>query len=203
MPRYRRYTKTIIKAPKKRWNKGIVSMYPGASENGWIQTAHYHNQIYGICANKADNTIPTPGILKVKHIKVYGQMAIYNPSELVDLAPGIPVLVEVIIMYLPQVTFENASGAVDDSARNNYIETIITDHPEWIMNRRTLKGDVILGLESNTFPIYFSMGSGQLQRNLSSGDRLACIVRINSTVQVNPAFRLWYNIDASFASTFN
>lgn len=179
MPRYRRYTKTIIKAPKKSWNPGYTyAQYDIAtmnSTNSGIAST--------ICQNAADNVAPTPVVIQTKHIKIMGTVLLQGAVE--QAGPATPVYVTSYIIYIPQIVFDTmAEHQSTASSLYNWMIKIVRDHPEWIMSVKNVNVKFQGGLPGEHDVTKYTQTSGKMKRNLKSGDKIMHFILFKNLTQV-------------------
>ena len=152
MARYRRYRRTIIRAPKKKWASNIAnintSTSPSSSTNQFSAVQLVNNAV--------QTSNPTPVIVKTGNFKVQGD------SYISASAAGV-FSVSLYVMYIPEgITIPDASAA----------NSLIRAHPEWIMAWKFISSDYIStsgGGSSNSNTFSFST---RMKRNLNSGDSI-------------------------------
>lgn len=165
MARYRRYRRTIVRAPKRKWGSNIASFNSVTTGNPASQFASFK-----LVGNSAQSSNPTPVILKVGNFKIQGDVFV-TPG-----AASSKTAVSIYIIYIPEgITLSSA-----DNARG-----LVIAHPEWVMAWKFINSNVSTGTanengESFTF-------SSRLKRNLNSGDsiHLLCLAEsdnLNSAV---------------------
>jgi len=168
MARYRRYTKTIVKTPRKKWNLGrmIANTDPVSYP---LSFANFTS----IVSNGADNATPTPIIIKAKRIKVYGCLSVQ--SQVTQQTTPQPVIWNSYIVYIPQIAY----AAIPDSgvpALYDYLRTLLSDHPEWVMSKKNLPITWNGGTPSESISYKWTQSTGKLSRNLKSGDRIVWVL---------------------------
>lgn len=128
-----------------------------------------------IARNGVDNGIPTPSVIKCKHIKVQGSLYLMSTDQQAGLMHTLNWTC--FIVFVPQVVYDNAPGG--DVA--NYVQiyqywnAIVQDHPEWIMGRKLVSPKWQGGVPGEKALTNFSFTSGKLSRNLRSGDRILLV----------------------------
>lgn len=160
MARYRRYRRTIVRAPKKKWCSNLVALNMNVSNTGASATEAYYIQT--VANNKTETTIPTPVIVKTGNFKIQGDLN-FQHSGTVDTTAF--TTATLYIIYLPEGIIPN-----DYATMNN----VIQNHPEWIMGWRYLESGVMnpnKWTDSNRFSL-----STRLKRNLNSGDSIAAVL---------------------------
>lgn len=152
MARYyrRRYTRTIVRAPKKRWASNIIELSgtPERDTNG--QFSYYKT----LAVNKSEGSAPSPVIVKTGNFKVQFDLNInVAASGLVDC--------KAFILYLPQ-------GMLSEPYNYTNLYPVIANHPEWIIAWRQLDfGNANAAGTIDTSVVKFS---SRLKRNLNTGD---------------------------------
>lgn len=166
MPRYRRrYYKPIVRAQKKRWN--ITSdQYHSEETNYTGDYVHAGTIAY----NSDDNAQPTPAILKVKNATLYGSLQVATVSS---TGAG-PLFVMSYIIYIPQIVYTSL-GNLQGSGLFNFVQSIIDQHPEWIMSTRNVNLQY-MGAVNEKATARWTQSTGVLKRNLKSGDRIMLFV---------------------------
>lgn len=163
----RRYYRSRVRyiKPKKRWASNIsrqpfrvvnpiaAGVAPGVQQFGGSATV--------LVVNSPQGSNPTPTIIKTGNFKVQGNFNQIATSASTDYTFGCTLY----IMYVPQGY---------DIANTNVLQSLIADHPEWIMTWSLLD----TGNSNSTSLVKFSCSS-RLKRNLNSGDRI-CAVFLSS-----------------------
>ena len=165
MARYRRYTKTIVRAPRKRWNV-TADQYHSEETNytgDWVYTGT-------IAYNADDAAQPTPVVLKCKNATVYGSLSVTTVSQ----AGAGPLFVMAYIVYFPQIVYASMGG-LTGAGLWNFIIAILDDHPEWIMSTKNVNLQYD-GNAAERATVRWTQTTRKLKRNLKSGDRLMMIV---------------------------
>lgn len=172
--RYYRRSRTIVRAPRKKWASNMKIRYLTTDEPVSI-----------LAENSSTNSTPTPIILKVGNFKVQGDVSLnMSTGHPGVLAPS----VIVIVFYLPEGVSVSGTTAA----------TVVSQHPEWIMAWKQLD----LGVAVPNTSGYLAGGSfsvsSRLKRNLNSGDKvcIACLTDITGTggtiaVKVNCTSQFW------------
>lgn len=162
MARYRRYRRTIVRAPKKKWGSNIINISSQIS-NTTGQIANGFHYIV-LAQNKTETTVPTPVIIKTGNFKLQGDLYFSYTAT-----GGTQVVATLYILYIPQgMEPQTANGA----------ETLVQNHPEWIMAWKVLEGGATLGnrsLDSNRFTV-----TSRLKRNLNSGDSVISLLIVEN-----------------------
>ena len=168
MPRYyRKYTKTIVKAPKRPWNNGYtIQNYDIITLNG------YDNAVgSSVVVNVSDSTAPSPTTIQCKHVKVYGTVCLQG--NVTESGPATPVYVQSYICYIPQLVYTEIEAAASSVTQLfNIVTKIVHYHPEWIMSQKNVNVKFQGGLPGEHDVTKFTQTSGKMKRNLKSGDRL-------------------------------
>ena len=152
MPRYRRYRRTIVRAPKKKWATNIISLNGGV-ETG---TGNGHFSFWKMLAeNKTETSSPIPVIVKTGNFKVQFDMIMNVGSSGVISASA-------FVLFIPQ-------GVLTETTANyDTVESVVKNHPEWIMSWRQLDfGNANQAGSVDTSVVKFS---SRMKRNLNSGD---------------------------------
>lgn len=150
MARYRRYRRTIVRAPKKKWATNIVNFNNTTAGTNTQQYAAIQ-----LVTNSVQASSPTPVIVKAGNFKIQGDVYV------VPGASGAQTEVSLYVMYIPEGINLNSV----DTAKN-----IILAHPEWIMawkfvNANRASTTATDNSESFSF-------TSRLKRNLNSGDSI-------------------------------
>ena len=170
MPRYyrRRYTRVV--KPKKKWASNILTW-----DNQLLNV-----QYAVLAANNTQNSLapPTPTIIKVGNFKLSIDMAFKFATGAGDTyTPAITAY----ILYVPE------------GWGTNFLD-LISKHPEWIMNTKTMGSNTILS--NNVYPVDAINMSTRLKRNLNSGDQIILYVHPNTTssidsIRITGTCRFW------------
>lgn len=159
MARYyrRRYTRVV--RPKKKWATNMTQLSKiDTSVNSPKAYAHVL-----LVENQAQTGTPTPVMLKAGNFKVQADVSYTSAG---------PVNVEVraYVLFVPEgMTIATYLGA----------DSLISNHPEWIMGWKYASIDFAVGtVPNNTQTIQFS---SRLKRNLNSGDRIMFVCLFKST----------------------
>lgn len=138
MARYRRYTKTIIKPPRKRYNRTFEIFGPSQAANivGLTGVCIYGSAVYNSKDNEGYSTA-TP--MQATKIKVMGQVNIAGNAA--ESGPPTPCFVKSYITFVPQIIYEQApdTSSATYSTIYNYWKNLIEAHPEYIMGQKTIK----------------------------------------------------------------
>lgn len=178
MPRYRRYTKTIIKAPKKPWNPG----YTFANYDIQTMSGVNNGAASTIVQNTADNTAPTPAVIQAKHVKVMGTIVLQGAVD--QAGPATPVYVTSYIIYVPQIVYSQMqSHSSHPENLYNWLLEIVRSHPEWVMTTKNVNVKFQGGLPGEHDVTKFTQSSGKMKRNLKSGDRLMHFILFKNLTQ--------------------
>lgn len=168
MPR-RYYTKrTVVVRPKKKWASIMKSnsFTPAALTSGSsVKVAQYD-----LVINSADSATPTPIIVKTGNFKVYGTLN----TDITEANIQKLWNVTGYIMYCPQ-----GYTYTDDM-------TAITNHPEYIMGRTTMK---FVPGQNSSFSI-----SSRLKRNLNSGDSIKLLIAIHKDSSLTGTLNTYLNL---------
>lgn len=178
MPRYyRRYSKTIVKKPKKTWNVGqLFAKYDTQ------QFVEDNLAITTICQNSLDNATPTATVIQAKHIKVYGSIALH--SNVTQAGAATPLMVTSYILYVPQIVYKSIDSASSQtSALYTYLINLVRDHPEWIMAQKNINVKYNGGLPGENDITKFTQTTGKMKRNLKSGDRILHAILFNDITE--------------------
>lgn len=198
MPRYyRKYTKTIVKSPKKPWNTGFtISNYDVLTFNGVNNCT-----CTTVCINNADSASPTPAVIKTKHIKVYGTICLAGNAT--ESGPPTPVQVMSYIVYVPQIVYATIASASNDIALlYNVCSSLVIDHPEWIMSSKNVNVKYQGGLPGEHDVTKFTQTSGKMKRNLKSGDRICHIILLKNLTSIANYNRSLY-FQYGFSTCYN
>lgn len=154
MARYyrRRYTRTIARAPKKKW----ASCYKNIStdlEYGGSGDFYAYKEL---AENSTESTSPTPVIVKTGNFKMQFDMYL-------NVGAAGTVTARAYIFYVPEGYF---SGTILSTT----LSDIVTKHPEWIIAWRQL--DFGNANASGSVDTSVVRMSSRLKRNLNSGDKI-------------------------------
>ena len=154
MARYRRYRRTIVRAPKKKWASNIVNINSSTSPT----SSNSQFSVVSLVTNAVQTSSPTPVIVKSGNFKVQGDSYISASSS------G-TFSVSLYVIYAPEgITINDASSA----------NGVIRSHPEWVMAWKFISSDYLStsGGTSNSNTFSFS---SRMKRNLNSGDSILLI----------------------------
>lgn len=148
--RYYRRTRTVVRAPRKKWGSNIKNF-----DFNTAGTATNQVGTVTLVENSSATSTPTPVILKVGNFKVQGDAAFAtSASARVGLS--------IYIVYVPEGIVPTDAAAY---------QSMITAHPEWILTWKYVSANSGNGTdESNSFSF-----SSRLKRNLNSGDKVMLI----------------------------
>ena len=164
MPRYYRYKRSYRKIyPRKRWASNIGNYTTIVTVNGGSAGG---NNTYTICENSAQNSTPTPVILKFGRIKLKGDVR-YNVTDAANFTSAI-----MYVVFVPQ--------------GNTLTAQFIGNHPEYILGWTTISMD-----SGNTFSL-----TSSLKRNLNSGDSIQLYIGVSNaySVQASINYSFFYNV---------
>lgn len=168
MARYRRYTKTIVKAPRKKWNLGHLFFAPQPTAYSVANC-----DIATIVHNNVDNTNPTPTVIKSKRIRVYGCLTVQSRVE--QQTDPQPVSWSSYVVYIPQIVYASIPNS-SVNATYDFIRGMLDDHPEWVMSKKNLNVTWNGGTPQESQSYKWSQSTGKLKRNLKSGDKIVWIL---------------------------
>lgn len=174
MPRYRRrYTKTIVRAPRKKWNaqRDILA-------SNWLTYNTNFAHVASLVLNSADNATPSPVTLKAKHISVMGCLTLQSTVQAVE--DPHPVFYVGYILYVPEVVYASAPTS-GQATMYTYWETVVNNHPEWIMSKKNVPSTFTGALPGEKNVTKWTQTTGILSRNLKSGDRI-CYVGLGTLI---------------------
>lgn len=160
MARYRRYRRTIVRAPKKKWGSNMVHINMNVTNSTESTTSGYH--AITLAANKTESNAPTPVVVKTGNFKIQGDMQV-SAGTAVNTSP----VATMYIVFVPQ-GMEPTSYLAASS--------LVVNHPEWIMAWRFLES----GFSSSAGVLDFERFSfsSRLKRNLNSGDSILAILLV-------------------------
>ena len=142
MPYYKKnYKKNYGYLNKKKW---APFMYDITPTNFNLAPEVIDGSFVSLVTNSVETSVPTPTILKVKHLKV----AFDARFDSTALSSGF-----ICIMFVPQ-------GITPGVA-------LATQHPEWVMAWKNIRNDI-------TANHHETMLTTRLTRNLNSGDKIIC-----------------------------
>lgn len=167
MARYRRYRRTIIRAPKKKWASNFKDVNMETANTSGVAADVF---VYkDLAENKSEATSPTPVIIKTGNFKVQGDYYVTNNST--EYTQGHSPTGMLYIVYMPEGIMPNSPA----SAQN-----ILQNHPEWIMGWRTIDFDTISIAGGESVAVTKVSLTSRLKRNLNSGDKVICLVLIQN-----------------------
>lgn len=198
MPRYsRKSPRTVVKAPKKSWNSGtIIAGYDIVTMNGVNNSA-----CTTIVSNDNDNANPSPAVIKAKHIKVFGTICLQG--NVTEHSNATPVQVLSYIMFVPQIMYFGIQQAASNvNSLYTTLNNMIIDHPEWVMSVKNVNVRFQGGIPGEQDVTKFTQTSGQMERNLRSGDKVCHIIMFkNLTATANYQRSLYFTY--SYKSCYN
>lgn len=169
MARYYKYKRAYKKVyPRKRWASNmftrntLVTLASGSK--GAFETET-------LCVNSAQNTTPTPVLIKFGRVKVKGDVRTDVAADN-NYVSGI-----MYVLFCPQ-------GMTIDS-------TLIDNHPEYVIGWTQISLD-----SGNTFSF-----TSSLKRNLNSGDKIAIMFQVNSVNSTSNARNFNFYYTAQFWTT--
>ena len=169
MARYRRYTKTIVRAPRKRWNV-VNDNYHSESTQYGGSFSYVGTMVY----NSDDNAQPTPVILKCKNATIYGSLSIRNNQAAGDQNP---LFVMSYVVYVPEIVYTTIEDLASATDLFPFCEKLLDDHPEWIMSAKNVNlqynGEV-----GERATVRWTQTTRKMKRNLKSGDRLMMFIMV-------------------------
>ena len=196
MARYRRYTRTIIKAPKQSWNRSFEIFGPTNSYNlsGKTGICIYGSAVYNAKDNEGYSTATA---LQATRIRVMGEVSI--TSNALASGAATPCFVKVYITFVPQAYYEQApSGSPTAEQVYNYWRNLIESNPEYIMGQSTLNTKYQGGFPGEKVNHTWTVTSGKLKRNLKSGDRIIAIAFFKSlSDQFDAGVSVYFEAEAS------
>lgn len=171
----RRYYRSRVRyiKPKKKWATNIVSEYMTIAPS----TGRSFGRAAALVTNSTQGNSPTPVILKCGNFKCSVD-AWYNLSTASTADISMP-SVTAYIVFVPQGFFPTDVS----EATSAQIDSLIADHPEYIMAWRTINTNFVGGTaRMESFAVTFS---SRLKRNLNSGDRVCMIIRASTDISAN------------------
>ena len=168
MARYyrRRYTRTVVRAPKKKWASNFRDVNMEVQNQTQLAADVYVTR--DLAENKSETTSPTPVIIKTGNFKLQGDYYILNSGAPVDQYTVTGML---YIIYLPEgVSPVNPAGA----------QQLVTNHPEWILGWRVIDFSVTTLEQYQAQDVTKVSLTSRLKRNLNSGDKIVCLVLIQN-----------------------
>lgn len=166
MARYRRYRRTIVRAPKKKWASNMIPISSNLTNvNISTDPQNPHYVLFGtalLAENKTETTSPTPVIIKTGNFRAQ----IDAWGSLTSTSPMV-----VYIVYIPEGFGIDAAGATI---------AMIRAHPEWVMGWKI--GDASgWYATSGQADIDFAKltVSSRLKRNLNSGDKIYLVAYVD------------------------
>lgn len=166
MGRYyrRRYTRTIVRAPKKKWCSNILDINlvtAGAGVTSPVATIS--SSYVPLAQNKTEANSPTPVVIKTGNFRLQADMQfIVSTSGGISTTP----VATLYIVYAPQ-------GWLLDTSQS--ASALIANHPEWIMAWKVLETNYVLTESRGSDSVRFTLTS-RLKRNLNSGDTVAAVI---------------------------
>lgn len=160
MARYRRYRRTIIRAPKKKWGSNLINVDMTISNTESVPGNGFY--VVTLAGNKTEANAPTPVVIKTGNFKLQGDLYMTN-SSLSAVTPSI----KCYIVFVPQGMVPTSYEAAN---------ALIQNHPEWIISWRVLESSRAVAnaaMDSSKFSM-----SSRLKRNLNSGDSVYCILTV-------------------------
>ena len=155
MARYRRYRRTIIRVPKKKWASNYINI-TGQLANG-TDGNFYHSQQLAI--NATESNAPTPVVVKTGNFRVQFDLTL-------NVAASGAVSARAYIVYIPQ----GWNIGSDPTTIVNNVGSLVSQHPEWILAWRQLDfGNANAAGSVDTSVVRMS---SRLKRNLNTGDRV-------------------------------
>lgn len=151
MARYYRRRRTIVRAPKKRWASNVLPMDGNIVRDN---NGQFHYTL-DLAKNNSEGTSPAPVIIKTGNFRVQFDVNI-------NVAATGLIAARAFVIYVPQ-------GLLSTADYPN-IQTLVNNHPEWIMTWRQLDfGNANAAGSVDTSVVKFS---SRLKRNLNTGDRI-------------------------------
>lgn len=179
---YRRRTYTRVVRPKKKWGSNLINVRSDII-NSTGETANGFHYII-LAQNKTETTVPTPVVIKTGNFKLQADLYFVGGGT-----GSSEVTATLYIVYVPQ-------GVEPQTA--NAAETLIQNHPEWIMAWRVLEGGEAPSsgaLDSNRFTV-----SSRMKRNLNSGDSIISLLIVEN---LNPSQKVFLRGKCQFWTCAN
>lgn len=168
MARYRRYRRTIIRAPRKKWASNMIPVdfnVTAVNEGTQEQTRYAVSAGTTLAENKSETSSPTPVIVKTGNFRAQFDVLIGNGSGMSDMT--------VFVIYCPEGINPIGGLALRD---------FMLKHPEWVIAWRKVDLEMTTNLATQTNSNRITINS-RLKRNLNSGDKIN--VYMYSTLGVN------------------
>lgn len=159
MARYRRYRRTIVRAPRKKWASNYVSVDSDTVTYGADGTFAYSKNL---ASNGTELIPPTPTVIKTGNFKSQFDLTI-------NVAIGSIVSAQAFIVFIPEGYFQGVSPITTTMWTNAVIK-----HPEWLMMWRQLDFGAV-GAAGSVDTSVVKMSS-RLKRNLNSGDQIYFLI---------------------------
>ena len=159
MARYyrRRYTRTIVRAPRKKWCSNMLDINISASSiNQGTQEQPVWTLSSGtdLAVNKTESTAPSPVVVKTGNFKLQADFVGNNFTSGSDMT--------MCICYVPEGVTPIGAASIKD---------LMIKHPEWIIAWKKVDLDIDSnGAVTATNKITLS---SRLKRNLNSGDKIS------------------------------
>lgn len=150
--RYYRRTRTVVRAPRKKWGSNIENFNMTTTGSSQLQGASSV-----LTQNSATSANPTPVIIKAGNFKVQGD-AFYITSAAAQVE------LSLYVVYLPE-------GVSPPDAAT--FQQLILSHPEWVLAWKFVSANRVTQAATEQ-SLSFSMSS-RLKRNLNSGDRIVLV----------------------------
>lgn len=159
---YRGRTRTIVRAPKKKWGSNMIGVDLLVSNTEQATSNGYH--AVTLAANKSEVNAPTPVIVKTGNFKLQGDLRYVGSGSGAGASNA-----TLYIVFVPQ-----------GMEPTNYVSAtaLVNNHPEWIMAWRYLESSIVVGtqvVDTNRFSV-----SSRLKRNLNSGDSIFAILVVSN-----------------------
>lgn len=171
---YRRSPRVVV--AKKKWASNMKT--GNMSKTVASSTTDHVEDI--LVVNSAQNSTPTPVIVKTGNFKIQGDCYIsaVQGNSLSQLTQVI-----LYVVYLPEVAVQINTA------------TVIQDHPEWIMAWKVIDFNIVGNTNADNGTAFTF--SSRLKRNLNSGDAIALVAIVqngnsgSSTLLVKYAAQYW------------
>lgn len=158
MARYRRYRRTIIRAPKKKWASNYVGLDSDEVTYGTDGSFVYSKPLAG---NAVEGIPPTPVIVKTGNFKVQFDLVI-------NVAVSSIASAQAYVIFIPEGYFQTVTPTT------NMWLNAVTKHPEWIMMWRQLDFGAVGTIGSIDTSVVKM--SSRMKRNLNSGDQIYFLI---------------------------
>lgn len=196
MPRFpRTYTKTIVKKPKKNYNRQHI--YGGPISSSFSgNSCIWETLVYNKIDTLSSDYTPSPGVIKATKLRAQCQCTF--KSNIQEMTTAKPVLTKAYIIYCPQIVGTRLQEVSQNAeAQYNLLRNLVMNNPEYIMGQKLVNNQYQGGIPGEIKTFSFVVTSGKMSRNLKSGDRIILFFEMRPLAASQVSYHFYGEYEAS------